>query len=115
MSGSGQVIKNLYGWATALKFGPSGVEALARVTAANMQNYARTNRRWQDRTGNARAGLNGGSFWQNPFILMIFIAHSMSYGVPLEFIKDRKYMILEEARDKFKDSFLAGVKRIMEH
>jgi len=110
MSGLGIVLGNLGKWAVEKK---AGVEGVGRVTGANMQNYARTNRRWQDRTGNAKAGLNGGSFWQNPFILMIFIAHSMSYGIPLEFIKDRKYAILEEARDKFKDSFYNGVKKIM--
>jgi len=112
MSGLGTVLGNLNKWAVEKK---AGCEATAKVTAVAMQNYARTNKRWQDRTGNARAGLNGGSFWQNPFILMIFIAHSMSYGVMLELSKDRKYAILEEARDKFKDSFYNGVKRIMEH
>ena len=112
MSGLGTVLGNLNKWAVEKK---AGCEATAKVTAVAMQNYARTNKRWQDRTGNARAGLNGGSFWQNPVILMIFIAHSMSYGVMLELSKDRKYAILEEARDKFKDSFYNGVKRIMEH
>jgi len=110
MSGLGTVLGNLNKWAVEKK---AGCEATAKVTAVAMQNYARTNKRWQDRTGNARAGLNGGSFWQNPFILMIFIAHSMSYGVMLELSKDRKYAILEEARDKFKDSFYNGVKKIM--
>jgi len=110
MAGLNIVLGNLAKWAVEKK---AGIEGVARVTAANMQNYSRTNKRWQDRTGNARAGLHGGSFWQNPFILMIFIAHSMSYGIPLEFIKDRKYSILEEARDKFKDSFYNGVKKIM--
>lgn len=115
MAGSGQVIKNMYGWATALKFGPSGIEALARVTAANMQNYARTNYRWKPQTGKAHGGLHGGSFWDNPFMLMVFIAHSVEYGIYLELAHDRKYQILEEARDKFKDSFFQGIKKIMEH
>ena len=110
MSGLGEVLGNLNKWAVEKKV---GLEGLGRVADTNMTNYARQNKRWQDRTGNARAGLHGGSFWQNPFILMIFIAHSMSYGIPLEFIKDRKYSILEEARDKFKDSFYNGVKKIM--
>jgi len=111
MSGLGTVLGNLNKWALEKR---AGVEAVSKVTAVAMQNYARTNRRWQDRTGNARAGLHGGSLWQNPFILMVFIAHSMSYGVMLELSKDRKYAILEESRNKFQDSFFNGIKRIME-
>ena len=110
MSGLPIVLGNLNKWAVEKR---AGVEGVARVTGANMQNYARTNKRWQDRTGNAKAGLNGGSFWQNPFMLMVFIAHSMSYGVMLELAHDRKYQILEESRDKFKDSFYQGCKKIM--
>ena len=110
MSGSAEVIKNMYAWAVMKR---AGCEGVAKVTGVNMQNYARTSKRWQDRTGNARAGLHGGSLWQNPFILMIFIAHSMSYGVMLELSKDRKYAILEESRDKFAQDFYNGIKKIM--
>jgi len=112
MSGLNIVLQNLGKWALEKR---AGCEAVAKITASQMQNYSRTNRRWQDRTGNARAGLHGGSFWDNPFMLMVFIAHSMSYGVYLELAHDRKYAILEESRDKFKDSFYQGVKKIMEH
>jgi hypothetical protein len=38
----------------------------------------------------------------------------MEYGVYLELAHDRKYQILEETRDKFKDSWFNSVKRIME-
>lgn len=112
MAGSGQVIANMFKWVVEKK---AGIEAVAKITDSQMQNYARTNRRWQDRTGNARAGLNGGSYWETMNILKIYIAHSMEYGPFLELSKDRRFAILEESRDKFKDSFYNGVKRIMEH
>jgi hypothetical protein len=114
MAGSEQVIKNLYKWATMKK---AGIEGVTLTTEANMTTYARTNCRWNSgppNTGNARAGLHGGHFWENPDILKIYIAHAMSYGVYLELAHDRKYQILEEARDKFKDSWFKSVKRIME-
>ncbi len=44
-------------WATLKK---AGCEGVGRVTASNMQNYSRANRRWKDRTGDGRAGLIGG-------------------------------------------------------
>jgi len=114
MAGLNIVLGNLAKWAVEKRV---GVEGVARVTGTNIQNYARSRAHdvWHKQSGLARAGLHGGSFWQNPFILMIFIAHSMSYGVYLELAHDRKYAILEESRDKFKDSFYNGVKKIMEH
>ena len=112
MSGLGIVLGNLGKWAIEKR---AGVEGVARVTGANMQNYARNRAHdvWHKQSGLARAGLHGGSFWQNPFILMIFIAHGMDYGVYLELAHDRKYALLEEVRDKYKDSFYNGVKKIM--
>ena len=110
MAGLGQVLGNLNKWAVEKR---AGCEGVAKVTAVNMQNYSRTNKRWQDRTGNARAGLNGGSGWENIQVLKAWIAHSMSYGVYLELSKDRKFQILEEARDKFAQDFYDGIKKIM--
>lgn len=111
MAGSQQVIKNLYKWATMKK---AGIEGVSRVASLNTQNYARANKRWQDRTGNARAGLNGGYFWETPEILKLFIAHSVDYGVYLELANDRKYAILSESINKVKDEWFNAVKKIME-
>lgn len=113
MSGSAQVIANMYSWA-ALK--RAGCEGVGRVTGANMQNYARTNCRWNSgppNTGNARAGLNGGCFWENIEVLKCYIAHSMWYGIFLELAHDRRFAILEEARDKSAQDFYNGIKKIM--
>src|SRR4030042_1465869 len=105
MSGSAQVIANMWKWANERTAGLTGV---GLNTGTNMQNYARKNKRWKDITGNARAGLNGGSFWQNPFEMLVFIAHSVEYGIPLELAHDRKYQILEEARDSQSKAFYEG-------
>jgi hypothetical protein len=110
MAGSEQVIKNLYKWATMKK---AGIEGQCLTTTKNMTDYARKTARWQDRTGNARAGLNGGHFWETPEVLKLYIAHSMEYGVFLELAHDRKYQILEESLNKFKDSWFKSIERIM--
>ena len=111
MAGLPQVLSNLNAWAAQKQ---AGLEGLARVTAANMQNFARANKRWQDRTGNARAGLHGGHYWENPFMLLVFIAHSVEYGLYLELSNDRKYQILEITANQFKEQLYNGAKRIME-
>jgi hypothetical protein len=111
MSGSAEVIRNMYSWAVMKQ---AGCTASGFTAGGNMQNYARTHKRWNDITGNARAGLNGGSYWETMNILKIYIAHSMSYGVYLELSNDRKFAILEETVNKYKDSFYNAVKKIME-
>lgn len=111
MSGSTQVIKNMFAWATLKR---AGCAAAGGAGGGNMQNYARTHKRWKDITGNARAGLNGGSYWESQNILKMYIAHSMEYGIMLELAHDRKYAILEETINKYKDSFYQSIKRIME-
>lgn len=110
MSGSGQVIANMMKWAYEKK---AGVEAVSAVTAANATNYAKQNKRWKDITGNARAGLHGGHFWENTEVLKLFVAHSMEYGIYLELANDRKYAILEEAINKSKDVWYRSIQRIM--
>jgi hypothetical protein len=109
MSGSAKVIENMYAW-KELKI--AGLEGLGRVAGANMQNYARSTARWQNHTGNARAGLNGGFVWDNKNAI-VFIAHSMSYGVFLELCNSGKYAILEETRDKFKSEVYQQADRMM--
>lgn len=110
MSGSAQVIANMYKWAAEKRI---GCEAVSSVTAANMSNYAKLNKRWTDRTGNARAGLHGGYFWENTEVLKTFIAHAMDYGVFLELANDGKYAILEETINKFKDTWFKSIERVM--
>ena len=111
MSGSGQVIANMYKWAAMKR---AGIEGVSRVAAANAQNYARTHRIWQDQSGHARGMLNGGMYWETMAILKIFMAHGVEYGIYLELAHDRKYQILEEAINKVKDDWFNAVRRIME-
>jgi hypothetical protein len=110
MNGLNEVLKNLNDWAQKQK---AGCEAVAKTTAANMQNYARDKRRWKDITGAARAGLHGDGGWESETVLKAFIAHGMDYGVYLELAHDRKYKLLEEVRDRFRNDFVNNIKRIM--
>ena len=115
MSGSANVIRNMFSWA-ALK--RAGIEATSLNTAGNMENWAKVNSPWNSgapNTGNARAGLHAGMYWESPTVLKIYIAHGMDYGVYLELAHDRRFQILEPTINKFKDGWFNNVKRIMEH
>ena len=109
MAGSAQVIANMNRWAASKKI---ALQALGKVTGANMEAYAKTNARWVNRTGMARRGLKGGTYTDSSGIYS-YIAHSMDYGFWLELANDRKYAILEESRDKYKDIAYKSAERIM--
>jgi hypothetical protein len=110
VSGSKQVIANMMKWAVEKKI---ACEAVSAVTAANMQNHARINKKWQDITGNAKAGLHGGYFWENTQILKLYIAHSMEYGIWLELANDSKYAILDPTIKEYQDKWFKSIGRIM--
>lgn len=117
MSGSAQVIGNIKKWQKMKK---AGIEGVARVTAANATNYAKERKSWIDQTGNARAGLHGGFYWESwegieKSILKVFVAHSMEYGIYLELANDGNYAILEESIKKYQDSFFKGVDKIVRY
>lgn len=78
----------------------------AQSGAQKMEQYAKKNRKWTDRTGRARQSLNGSAFRiDNGY--RIQIAHGVYYGVYLEYAHERKYAILERTITK------VGVEQIM--
>ena len=67
------------------------------TVARQMENYAKNNRRWTDRTTNARRGLRGSAYWQDSQNIVTAVMHSVNYGVWLELAHNKKYAILEES------------------
>ena len=63
---------------------------LSEQYAARMEAYAKANKRWQDRTGNARQGLFGYSIMrdQSPITR---VAHTVDYGVYLELANQGRF------------------------
>lgn len=59
--------------------------------------YAKNNHRWQNQTGDAERGLVGGATWESSTVVTAAVAHSVYYGVYLEYSFQRRYAILEEA------------------
>jgi len=79
--------------------------AVAEFIAQKMQDDARRNAPWSDRTGNARSGLFGAvdSGGRNEAgqitalaerVVKIYLAHTMEYGVYLELAHGEKYAII---------------------
>lgn len=92
----------------------AAVHMYADTSAIKLQNYARKNRRWTDRTGHARQRLTGYSGkYANGY--RVYIAHGVSYGVYLEYAHEKKYAILDETVLKVgADDILPGFQRLLE-
>ena len=72
------------------------VESYMLQRARELQQYMKDNRPWQDRTGNARAGLYGRvSRSTKGYRQTIELGHSVYYGVYLEYAMERRFAIIE--------------------
>jgi hypothetical protein len=73
------------------------VAAVAQYVATEMQNAAKQNAPWTDRTGNARAGLFGtaeADFARKVVVLYLSHGATLNYGVFLELAHGGKYAII---------------------
>lgn len=88
------------------------VYAVARKYAGEFERYAKENRPWQDRTGQARRGLKGAA-GQDELETWIRLAHTVPYGVWLEMARSGKYSILlptiEENAEAFLDALVSAL------
>lgn len=87
--------------------------AYAQMQAApRLEAYARSNAPWHDISGKARQGLKGGTIIRGNKII-VYIAHSMSYGVYLELAHDQAYAILDPTIEANKAQIFEEYRRIL--
>ena len=86
---------------------------VAQNGAQKMENYAKTHRRWKDRTGHARQRLTGYTEVSGDRI-RVAIAHGVEYGKCLELGHDKKYAILQEAVNSQAEEIMDGFKAMWE-
>lgn len=69
------------------------LETYGQTTSKQIEAAAKKNRKWIDRTGQARQRLQGGSELR-PGKLIIFLQHGVDYGIYLELANEKKYAII---------------------
>lgn len=72
----------------------AATDMYANTVAKDFESYAKKNRPWKDRTSRARQGLTGYTE-HRPNGVRINIAHTVDYGLWLEYARNKKYAILE--------------------
>ena len=86
---------------------------LCEVAAAKMEEYAKDEAIWIDRTSNARQKLTGQAYYVTMDQVQIAVSHQMDYGIWLELAHGRDYAILETAIEENIDELLNSIKRLI--
>lgn len=86
---------------------------VADTISRKMEEWAKQNARWTDRTGNARQLLHGSAFWSDENTITIMLAHGVDYGIWLELAMNRNYAILEESIEAKQDEFFRAIKKLV--
>lgn len=75
--------------------------AVVRERAQAMEEWAKTNAPWTDRTGAARSGLHASVIEESGQIGTVVLAHGVDYGLWLEIANGGRYAIIAQAVDMF--------------
>lgn len=92
----------------------NGLIAVTDAYAQRLESQAKSQARWNDRTGNARQGLKGYATRNGDEVIMRLI-HQVSYGIYLEKANAGKYAIIKPTMDANKASIERGLKRYWEN
>lgn len=111
IEGIDKVIKNLKQFTPKLK---AALALDSQNIATNMEQWAKDNALWTDRSSNARQFLKATVNWKNSNELMITMSHHVDYGVYLELCNEGRYAILEQAIQEFTPEFKKGWKEIVQ-
>lgn len=90
---------------------PSGVTAMVRAqaerVARDMQAYAQANAPWEDRTGDARAGLTASVGVEGDDVV-ISLYHTVDYGIWLEVRWGGQYAIIQPTIEHFSEELMGS-------
>lgn len=90
------------------------ISMYAQQSALKLQNYAKENRRWTDRTGHARQRLRGYS-GRTHTGYRLYLAHGVDYGIWLELANEKRYAIIPQTIEYVgKSQILPGFNRLLE-
>lgn len=91
------------------------LDSFCERAAQGLEDYAKRNRKWTDRTGNARQRLSGKTF-KVAKGRRIELSHGVDYGIWLEMANERKFAIIEPSIEKYgTEQIMPGFEKFMEN
>lgn len=91
----------------------AGILLVTERVSQKVEEWAKQNAPWSDRTGDARRLLSGSAFWEDRDNIVMMISHGVPYGVYLELAFAREYAILDDAIEAHKDELINAVSRLL--
>lgn len=91
----------------------AAIAMYAENAALTLQNYARENRPWTDRTGHARQRLTG-SVAKVSQGYQIILAHGVDYGKWLELAHEKRFAIIQPTIQAKSPEILSGFNKLLE-
>lgn len=88
--------------------------AYSKTAALELQNYAKVNAPWTDRTSMARTTLSADAEQKTSTVIQIWLAHGVEYGIWLELANNKKYAIIQPTIDLKSQSIFNGFEHLME-
>ena len=102
------------GLMTAETKSDAAIHMYAETSALQLQNYAKENRPWTDRTGHARQRLKG-YVGKSEAGWRIYLAHGVDYGLWLELAHEKRYSIIPKTIEYVgAKTIIPGFKRLLE-
>ena len=90
------------------------IKMFATEGAKKFQNYAKTHKRWTNRTGHAVQRLTG-FVETNQDNTKIYISHGVDYGKLLELAHEKRYEIFEKTVQNVSPEILFGFTELLKH
>lgn len=90
----------------------AGLEMYCDTAAAQLEDKAKRERPWTDRTGDARKRLKGSHIVNNSSARIV-LAHGVDYGVWLELAHEKQYAIVEPTVRLKSNEILTGLENFI--
>lgn len=84
----------------------------ADTVGKKMENHAKSNYAWTDRTFQASRRLKGSWKWQG-HIARVELSHGVDYGIYLEFCNEKRYAIIKPTIDDISPQAIRGLQNLM--
>lgn len=85
----------------------------ADTQAKEIESYAKSNRRWTDRTGLAKANLRCTVSQPRKNLVRITLAHGVNYGIWLELANEKRYAIVKPTLDIYGPRVMSNFRNLL--
>lgn len=85
----------------------------ADTKSTQMESYAKSNRKWTDRTGQAKATMRSVVSQPRKNLVRITLSHGVDYGIWLELANEKRYAIVIPTVEKFGPEVMNGLNGLL--